>query len=109
MKQGREQRTKAFTLNPDFNYLPDKDRYLLNRGTPHHRFNVIGTGVNGQEHIRVTHLEGRATIHGVYDPNPRSVEGAQSTHARYAPGAPPLVVYDSLEAACHAPDVDGII
>ena len=105
----KEQRTKAFTLNPDFDYLPDADRYLLSRGTPRYRFNVIGTGVNGQEHIRVTHLEGRATIHGVYDPNPRSVAGAQATHAKYAPDAPPLVEYDSLETACSDPAADGLI
>ncbi len=105
----KEFRTKAFTLNPDFNYLPDADRYLLTRGTPRYKFNVIGTGVNGQEHIRVTHLEGRATIHGVYDPNPRSVEGAQATHAKYAPAAPPLVAYESLEAACNDPAADAIL
>ena len=88
--------------------MPDEDRYLLSTGTPRYKFNVIGTGVNGQEHIRVTRLEGRATIHGVYDPNPRSIEGAQTTHAQYAPKAPPLVVYASLEAACSDPAVDGL-
>ncbi len=103
-----EFRTKSFTFDPGFNYLPDEDRYLLSNGTPRYKFNVIGTGVNGQEHIRVTHLEGRAAMHGVYDPNPRSVEGAQITHAQYAPKAPPLVVYDSLEAACNDPAVDGL-
>lgn len=109
MSKRREHQTKAFSLNPDFDYLPDSDRYLLSTGTPRHKFNVIGTGVNGQEHIRVTHLEGRATIHGVYDPNPRSVDGAQRTHAHYAPKAPPLIVYDSLEAACSDSEVDGLI
>ena len=104
----RELRTKAFTLDPNFSYLPDEDRYLLSTGTPRYRFNVIGTGVNGQEHIRVTHLEGRAAIHGVYDPNPGSIEGAQTTHAQYAPKAAPLVIYDSLEAACNDPAVDGL-
>lgn len=109
MTEIREQRTKAFSHDPQFDYLPDEDRYLLATGTPRHQFNVIGAGFNGQEHIRVTHLEGRATIHGVYDPNPGSVEGAQLTHARFAPKAPPLVVYDSLEAACSDPAVDGLI
>jgi myo-inositol 2-dehydrogenase / D-chiro-inositol 1-dehydrogenase len=109
MKNGQELRTKAFTLDPAFNYLPDQDRYLLRTETPRYKFNVIGAGLNGQEHIRVTHLEGRATIHGIYDPNPRSVETAQLTHAQYAPKAPPLVVYDSLEEACHDTQVDGLI
>jgi myo-inositol 2-dehydrogenase/D-chiro-inositol 1-dehydrogenase len=105
----KEFRTKAFSLNPDFDYLPDEDRWLLGSAPPRHRFNVIGVGVNGNEHIRITHLEGRATVHGIYDPNPRSVEVAQRTHTQYAPKAPPLVVYDSLEAACNDPDVDGLI
>jgi len=107
MTRNREQHAKSFTFDPGFNYLPDEDRYLLSNGTPKYKFNVIGTGVNGQEHIRVTHLEGRATIHGVYDPNRLSVERAQITHAQYAPKAAPLVVYDSLEAACSDPAVDG--
>ncbi len=105
----KEQRTKSFSRDPQFDYLPDGDRYLLANGTPRYQFNVIGTGVNGQEHIRVPHLEGRAAIHGVYDPNPRSIERAQITHAEYAPKAPPLVVYDSLEAACSDPAADGLM
>lgn len=108
MKYGPEIRSKALTRDPQFSYLPDSDRYLLSNGTPKFRFNVIGTGVNGQEHIRVTHLEGRATIHGIYDPNPRSVEGAKVMHAQYG-GTEDLVIYDSLEAACNDPDVDGLI
>lgn len=105
---GKELRSKTFSLNPEFSYLPDEDRYLLSNGRPRYKFNVIGTGVNGQEHIRVTALEGRGCIHGIYDPNPRSVAGAQRTHAKVN-GRHELVVYESLAAACHDPAVDGLI
>lgn len=108
MAMSREFRNKTRAVNPRFGYLPDEDRYVLSLGEPRHRFNVIGCGVNGQEHIRVTMLEGRATVHGVYDPNPRSVAGAQREFAQFAPERA-LVVYESLEAACHDPAVDGLI
>jgi predicted dehydrogenase len=99
-------RMLAFT--PKFGYLAPGDKYLFAPETPRHRFNVVGVGVNGQEHIRVTMLEGRAAIHGIYDPSPYSVEAAKRTYAQFAPGGN-LVVYDSLEAACSAPEVDGLI
>jgi len=104
----KEISSRALTRDVQFSYLPDGDRYLMNKGEPRYRFNVIGTGINGQEHIRVTHLEGRAAIHGVYDPNPRSVAGAQAVHRQTGPGTD-LLVYDSLEAACTDPNVDGLI
>jgi predicted dehydrogenase len=108
MKKGKEFRSKYLALGPDFNYLSDSDRYLFDVGMPKYKFNVIGTGVNGQEHIRITLLEGRATIHGVFDPNPGSVEGAQRAYSQFSPQGS-LVVYDSLEAACNDPEVDGLI
>ncbi|MDX1521902.1 MAG: Gfo/Idh/MocA family oxidoreductase [Anaerolineae bacterium] len=107
-KKGKEIRSKIFGLNPIFNYLPAGDRYLLSVDKPKYRFNVIGTGINGREHVRVTMLEGRAAIHGVYDPNPLSVASAQQEFANFAP-QDVLTIYDSLEAACHDPAVDGLI
>lgn len=108
MQHGKEFRNKVFSMNPIFAYVPESDRYLFAADEPRHRFNVIGTGVNGQEHIRVTMMEGRATIHGIYDPNPLSVAGAQGTYAQFAPGKK-LAAYDSLEAACNDPAADGLI
>jgi predicted dehydrogenase len=69
---------------------------------------VIGTGFVGCEHIKVTLLEGRATINGILDPNPRSIASANQIYAQLSPHDS-LVVYDSLEKACHDPDVDGLI
>jgi len=51
---------------------------------------------------------GRATIHGIFDPNPGSITKAKESFAPFAPGQE-LVVYDSLEAACMDPAVDGLI
>ncbi len=107
MKIGKEFRSKALETSPQFRYLPEADRYLAARPQPKYRFNVIGVGNNGQEHINITHLEGRATIHGVFDPNPRSIAAAQEIQHRWSTDE--LVIYDSLEAACSAPEVDGLL
>ncbi|MCA9913384.1 MAG: Gfo/Idh/MocA family oxidoreductase [Anaerolineae bacterium] len=104
----QEQRSKALSLDPKFDYLPETDRYLTQMPDTRHRINVIGTGMIGQEHIAVTHMEESATVHGIYDPNPGSVEAAQAVHARYEPNTP-LVVHDTLEAACNDPDADALI
>lgn len=94
--------------NPRFGYLPDGDRFLSAAPQPKYKFNIIGVGVNGQEHLRVTKLEGRATIHGIYDTNPKSVEKAKEIFAAFYPGES-LKVYESLEEACNDPEVDGLI
>ncbi len=94
--------------SPRFSYIPQDDRYFGVSEPPKYKFNVIGTGANGCEHIRVTMMEGRATIHGVFDPNPGSIAKAKSSFAQFAPGQE-LVVYDSLEAACNDSAVDGLI
>jgi len=52
-------------------------------------------------------LEGSCTIHGVYDPNPSSVESAKNIKAPFS--NEPLVAYETLEAACNDPAVDGLI
>ena len=94
--------------HPAFKYLSDSDKYLAGAQEPEIKFNVIGTGMNGREHIRVTLLEGRATIHGVFDPDPLSIQGAKDAYSQYVPQGS-LVIYDSLEEACCDPDVDGLI
>jgi len=108
MAKGKELKSRAFSLNPRFNYLPAEDRYLFATETPRYKFNVIGTGINGCEHIRVTLLEGRATIHGVYDPNPGSIALAQASFQHFRPGQM-LKVYETLEAACNDPEADALI
>lgn len=108
-------RSKQISINPRFNHahhlirhLSEHDRYLFATEQPRYRFNVIGTGMNGQEHLKITMIEGRAVVHGVFDPHPGSIEGARRAYAQFAP-PDELVVYDSLAAACHDPAVDGLI
>gem|GEM_PF-7090142 len=48
-----------------FNYLAEEDRYLSGNPQPLLKFGFIGCGIMGQEHIRNTLLEGRATIAGL--------------------------------------------
>jgi len=108
MTSSKEFKPKALSLDPRFSYLPKDDRYLLAKDEPQYKFNVIGCGLNGNEHIHVTYLEGRATIQGVFDENPGSIELAQKTFASFNPGQE-LVVYDTLEAACNDPAVDALI
>lgn len=89
------------------NLVSDKDKYLFAADPARYRFNVIGAGTMGQEHIRVTNFEGRATINGVYDPEPLSIENAKGAHATHCDE--PLKTYSSAEEACSDPDVDGLI
>ena len=104
----KELKSRAMALNADFAYIKDNDRYLLKRDTPQYKFNVIGTGVNGQEHIRVTELEGRGSVHGIYDPNDHSAGAAEAEFKKYVHDRP-LKRYESLEAACNDPEVDALI
>lgn len=91
-----------------FTYLDAADRYLVPKNQPLFRFNIIGTGIIGMEHIRVTLLEGRATIHGIYDERARAADAGLSEFKRLRPDED-LVVYRSLEEACSDPAADAII
>ncbi|MFX0090281.1 MAG: Gfo/Idh/MocA family protein [Candidatus Hodarchaeota archaeon] len=107
-KRGKEFRSNFVSRNPQFNYLPNKDRYLFAIDKPKYKFNVIGTGIMGQEHMRTTMFEGRGTIHGIYDPNPLSIGVAKQIFSQFFPGND-LEIYNSLEAACNDSEVDGLI
>ena len=87
--------------------VSDKDKYLCADSPSKYKFNVIGVGTMGQEHIRVTNFEGRAVIHGIYDPEPLSIENAKIANAIHNKN--PLKIYNSLEEACLDSEVDGLI
>jgi predicted dehydrogenase len=89
-------------------YLPEEDRYLYKKNPPAHKFNVIGAGIMAQEHIRVTMLEGRAAINGLYDPNKHSRDHAVKMFNSLYPNEK-IKLYDTLESACNDPEVDGLI
>lgn len=103
----KEIKSKALAFSPNFAYISQEDRFILDRGPASLKFNIIGCGVNGQEHLRVTALEGRALVHGIYDPHPASVFAAQTEHARFSDN--PLKIYPSLQAACQDPQSDALI
>lgn len=108
MTGGKELRSRDFFYNSRFNYLAKEDHYLFAKQEPKYKFNVIGCGLNGNEHIQVTQLEGRASIHGVYDHNPGSVELAVKNVTSFD-NSRELVIYTSLEEACSDPAVDALI
>ncbi|SFM15330.1 Gfo/Idh/MocA family protein [Salibacterium qingdaonense] len=89
-------------------HLMDKDKYLFAESRPDYKFNIIGAGMIGQEHIRVTMLEGRAVIHGIYDINAGSVENTKNMFQEEFPGRE-LLTYSTLQEACRDPEVDGLI
>ena len=89
-------------------HLPAKDRYLYAEQETGHRFNIIGAGNMGQEHMRVTMLEGQAVVHGIYDPSPEVAALASEVFGEQYPDKP-LVCYQSIEEACMDPAVDGLI
>ena len=65
MPKGKEYLSRDFAHRYGHsNLVADKDKYLFAREEPRYRFNVIGGGTMGQEHIRVTNFEGRAAING---------------------------------------------
>jgi predicted dehydrogenase len=107
-KQDKEFRNSYFARLPGLKYLPPEDKYIFALPSPKYKFNIIGTGMMGIEHLRVTYLEGRATIHGIYDPNPRSVAAAQEALSQIDSNSK-LKVYNDLESACTDPEVDGLI
>ena len=108
MPKGKEFWSRDFAARFGHTKLvADKDKYLFASEAPKYRFNVIGAGTMGQEHIRVTNFEGRATINGVYDPEPLSVDNAKAAHAIHRDE--PLRAYETLEEACEDPDVDGLV
>jgi len=107
-KKGKEFKSNFWARNPLFDYVPPEDKYLFALEEPTYKLNIIGCGIMGQEHLRMTIFEGRGTVHGVYDTNPLSVEKTKMAFGALCPGKE-LVVYDSLEAACKDPEVDGLI
>ncbi len=107
-KVGKELRSRYISRNKKFDYLPDADRYLSATVPSSYKFAIIGSGNIGQEHMRVTLMEGRASIQGIYDPNPKSIDQATALFSSLSPGSP-LTVYSTLQEACHDPEVDALI
>jgi len=107
VKHGKEFRSLYLSRMARTGYLKEEEMYIFAPNEPKYKFNIIGTGMMGLEHLRCTYLEGRSIINGIYDPNPGSIAIAKRALAQVNPKQE-LVVYESLEAACQDPDIDGI-
>ena len=99
---------RLFSHNPRLRYLSEKNKYLTKMPVISVTCVIIGVGVNGQEHLRNTLFEGRATVKGVYDLEPLSIAAAEKDFKTLFPDKE-LVVYDSIHSACSDPEVDAII
>ena len=104
MSESYKPRLRHFEQKSAQQHIGEEDHYLYNPATPTHRFAIIGVGTMGKEHMRVATLLGRARIHGIYDPQERSLEVAESEFAKISPEK--LICYQSLEAACADAEVD---
>ena len=104
MPESYKPRLRHFEQKSSQQHVGEEDHYLYNPETPTHRFAIIGVGTMGKEHMRVATLLGRARIHGIYDPQERSLEVAESEFAKISPDK--LICYASLEAACADTEVD---
>lgn len=105
MQQGSTNYYSSFFKS---DHLIDKDKYIFAETQRNWKFTIIGAGMIGQEHIRVTMLEGRGEIHGIYDSNSDSRQNTKEMFEKEFPGRG-LVVYDSLQEACMDPASDGLI
>ena len=76
-------------------------------GEPRHNFLLVGAGMIGREHIRVTQLLGLAKVSGIVDPHGPSVEAALALFANKADEQP--VVYGSVSEALAAGGFDAIL
>jgi len=107
-KKGKEFWSNFFSRNPNFGYITDEDKYLFSIEKPKYKFNVIGTGIMGMEHMRITAQEGRGAIHGIYDTSSFSLEKAKGMFSLHSPGSK-LAEYKTLEEACNDPEADALI
>lgn len=89
-------------------YLPEEDLYFYRREPAKYKINVIGAGMIAQEHMRVTMLEGRGVVHGIYDRNPHSIRQARAMFGELYPETE-LKVYEDLQSACSDPEADALI
>jgi myo-inositol 2-dehydrogenase/D-chiro-inositol 1-dehydrogenase len=104
MSESYKPRLRHFETKGSQQHVGEADQYLYNQHAPTHRFAIIGVGTIGKEHMRVTTLLGRAKVHGIYDPQERSLDVAESEFAKIS--SEKLVRYSDLECACSDPEVD---
>ena len=89
-------------------YLTERERAYFPPPVPRYKLGLIGAGIMGTEHIRVSTLEGRAVVHGIYDRSPQSCEAASALFNTLRPNNT-LHKYSTLREACLDPNTDALI
>ncbi|MEO0997308.1 MAG: Gfo/Idh/MocA family oxidoreductase [Pseudomonadota bacterium] len=107
MEQPEKPRLRYFANSPGQRHIAAADHYLYRAPEPRYRFNVIGTGTIGQEHMRVAALHGLARIHGVFDTQALSGDVAIEQYRALTGQAPRR--HESLKSACNDPEADALI
>jgi predicted dehydrogenase len=85
--------------------LTAENLHRTQEGKP--RLLIVGVGMMGREHLRVTQQLGWAEVQGIVDPFDGSIEWAQSDWALLS--SQPLTVYADLREACLDSAVDAIV
>ena len=97
-------RLRHFETKGGQQHVGEADQYLYKHDAPTHRIAIIGLGTIGKEHMRVATLLDRAKVYGIYDPQERSLDVAETEFAKISPDK--LVRYPDLDSACNDPQVD---
>jgi len=100
-----EIRLRSFENNPDFDFLPHQDRWLLQKSPASVKVAIIGLGTIGLEHLRVAALEERAEVVAIYDSNPEIASYALDYCLTRLSIQPTLV--KSLELLVQDASIDG--
>ena len=82
-----------------------KNPYLSSGRKP--RLLIVGAGMMGREHLRVSQLLGWADVQGIVDPDGGSLEWACSDWRLLTDA--PLTIYRDLSEACLDDVVDAIV
>lgn len=85
--------------------LTPENPYLASQRKP--RLLIVGAGMMGREHLRVSQLLGWAEVQGIVDPNGGSLEWACSDWRLLTDA--PLTIYRDLKEACQDDAVDAIV
>ena len=85
--------------------LTPENPYLSSERKP--RLLIVGAGMMGREHLRVSQLLGWADVQGIVDPDGGSLEWACSDWRLLTKA--PLTIYRDLNEACLDDAVDAIV
>ncbi len=95
----KSQSTPRFFDNPQAQRGLAAAHQQAQGGSPEYKFNIIGCGMIGREHMGVINLLGEAAVHGIYDTDKGSVDLAKAAFSAYS--SEPLINYKDLESACN--------